>query len=289
MTLFDNIGGVEWLDWHLHLDVVALCLGMLAGYFYAINDLRPQISDAGRVKRSQVISYCAGVLVIYIAAGSPMHDLSEQYLLSVHMTQHLLFTLVAPPLLIVGIPVWLWQALLRDKLVMRVAKVLTNPLVAFGVFNSMIVLTHLPEVVDYSLTHHWFHFFVHVALFGSAMMMWWPILSQVPELPQLAEPYQMAYLFVQSVLPAVIGGFIVFSRTPVYEFYAAAPRIWGISAVEDQQIAAGLMKTITPVILWSFIALAFFRWYAREQAEDKGPSWREVEEELQEMGLSGRQ
>ncbi len=289
MTLFDNIGGVEWLDWHLHLDVVVLCLGMLGGYWYAINDLRPQISDAGRVKRSQVISYCTGVFVIYIAAGSPMHDLSEQYLLTVHMMQHLLFTLVAPPLLIVGIPVWLWQALLRDKPVMRAAKVLTNPLAAFGVFNSMIVLTHLPEVVDYSLTHHWFHFFVHVALFASAMMMWWPILSRVPELPQLAEPYQMAYLFVQSVLPAVIGGFIVFSRTPVYEFYAEAPRIWGISAVEDQQIAAGLMKTITPVILWSFIALAFFRWYAREQAEDKGPSWREVEEELQEMGLSGRQ
>jgi putative membrane protein len=288
VTLINDIGGVEWLDWHLHLDVTLLCLGMLAFYWYAINELRPRISDAGRVKRSQTISFCVGVLVIYIAAGSPMHDLSEQYLLTMHMTQHLLFTLVAPPLLLVGIPAWLWQAAIRGPNVMTVAKFLTHPLVAFGAFNAMIVLTHLPEVVDYSLTHHWFHFFVHVALFSSAMLMWWPILSNVPELPRLAEPYQMAYLFVQSVLPAVIGGFIVFSRTPVYEFYEQAPRVWGISAVEDQQIAAGLMKTFTPVILWSFIAFAFFRWYAREEAESKGPRWREVEEELQEMGLSGR-
>jgi len=288
VTLFNDIGGVGWLDWHLHLDVTLLCLGMLAGYWYAINDLRPRVSDAGRVKRSQIVCFCLGVLVIYIAAGSPVHDLSEQYLLSMHMTQHLLFTMVAPPLLLIGIPAWLWQAALRGDNVMRVARVLTHPLVAFAAFNALIVLTHLPEVVDYSLTHHWFHFVVHVALFGTAMMMWWPILSNVPELPRLAEPYQMAYLFVQSVIPAVIGGFIVFSRTPVYEFYEHAPRVWGISAVEDQQIAAGLMKTFTPVILWSFIAFAFFRWYAREEAESRGPRWREVEEELHEMGLSGR-
>jgi putative membrane protein len=289
LTLLNDIGGLEWLDWHLHLDVTLLCLGMLGFYWYAINELRPRISDAGRVKRSQTISFCLGVLVIYIAAGSPMHDLSEQYLLSMHMTQHLLFTMVAPPLLIIGIPAWLWQAALRGPHVKRVARLLTHPLVAFGAFNAMIVLTHLPEVVDYSLTHHWFHFLVHAALVTTAMMMWWPIVSNVPELPQLAEPYQMAYLFVQSVIPAVIGGFIVFSRTPVYEFYEQAPRIWGINAVEDQQIAAGLMKTFTPVILWSFIAFAFFRWYAREEAESRGgPRWREVEEELQEMGLSGR-
>jgi putative membrane protein len=288
VTLFDNIGGVEWLDWHLHLDVVLLCLGMLAGYWYAINELRPQISDAGRVKRSQTLCFCAGVLVIYIAAGSPMHDLSEQYLLSMHMLQHLLFTMVAPPLLLAGIPGWLWSALLRSDNVLRVAKVIVNPIVAFAVFNSMIVLTHLPNVVDFSLEHHWFHFFVHVALFSSAMMMWWPILSNVPELPRLSEPLQMAYLFVQSLLPAVIGAFLIFSTHAVYDFYGQAPRIWGISAVEDQQIAAGLMKTITPIILWSFIGVAFFRWYAREQAQDQEPRWSEVEEELQEMGLSGR-
>jgi putative membrane protein len=99
----------------------------------------------------------------------------------------------------------------------------------------------------------------------------------------------MAYLFVQSLLPAVIASFITFSRTAVYEFYEQAPRVWGITAVEDQQIAAGLMKTAGSLIIWSFIAVAFFKWYAQEEAESRGPRYRDVEEELRELGLSGRQ
>jgi cytochrome c oxidase assembly factor CtaG len=99
----------------------------------------------------------------------------------------------------------------------------------------------------------------------------------------------MAYLFVQSILPAVIASFITFSATAVYDFYAEAPRIWRISAVEDQQMAGGIMKMTGTLILWSFIGVAFFRWYAKEEAEAQGPAWSEVEEELRELGLSGRQ
>ena len=75
------------------------------------DNLRPHSLTLRRVKRSQVIYYCLGVFTIYAAAGSPIHDISEHYLLSMHMTQHLLFTLVAPPLLLAGIPTWLWEAL----------------------------------------------------------------------------------------------------------------------------------------------------------------------------------
>jgi putative membrane protein len=289
MTISDGLFGVDWLEWHLHLDVLLLCLFLLAGYWYAIEVLRPQISDAGRVKGSQTVLYSLGVLTIYIAAGSPIHDLSENYLMSVHMVQHLLLTLVAPPLLLAGIPGWLWQALLRGPRTLAVAKIVVHPLVAFGVFNFLIVVTHFPSVVDLALREHWFHFLVHAALVSSAMMMWWPVLSNVPELPRLSYPLQMAYLFVQSLLPAVVASFITFSPTAVYEFYEQAPRIWGISAKEDQQIAAGLMKTFGSIIIWSFIAVAFFKWYAKEEAESQGPRFRDVEQELRELGLSGRQ
>ncbi len=282
----ENIGGVWWLDWHLHPDVILVCAALLGAYFYAVYYLRPHISDAGRVKRSQVLYFTLGVLTLYLAAGSPIHDLSEQYLLSVHMIQHLLFTLVAPPLLLAGVPAWVWQALLRSPRVLAAARVAVNPLVAFGVFNFLIVVTHLPHVVDYALTEHWFHFLVHAALVVSATAMWWPVMSNVPELPRLSYPLQMGYLFVQSLLPAVIGSFLTFSRTAAYEFYERAPRIWGIDAVEDQQMGALVMKLLGSIILWSFIAVAFFKWYAREEAESKGPAWSEVEEELKELGLT---
>src|SRR2546427_3539397 len=144
MTLFDNIGGVEWLDWHLHPDVVLLCVTLFGAYFYAINGLRPRLSDAGRVKHSQVVLYLCGVLAIFVATGTPIHDLSEQYLLSVHMVQHLLLTLVAPPLLIAGVPSWLWRAMARGKHVLPGAPIVLHPPGTFGGLNFFILVTLRP-------------------------------------------------------------------------------------------------------------------------------------------------
>lgn len=273
--------------WHAHPDVVLLCVALLAGYFYAITMLRETLSDAGRVKRSQVLLYCSGVLSLYLVAGTPIHDISEQYLLTAHMFQHTVFIMISAPLLLAGIPAWMWQALLRQRGVMPVAKVLTHPIVAFSAFNALQVITHLPEVVNFSLETHWFHFFVHAALVISAMMMWWPILSNVPELPRLSPPLRMAYLFVQSLIPTVVAAFVTFANGVVYDFYAQAPRMWGITAVEDQQIAGGVMKMMGSIILWGFITVIFFQWFAKEERESKGPPWREVEEELDAMGLTG--
>src|SRR2546426_10119387 len=143
MTLFDNIGGVEWLDWRLHPDVVLLCVTLLGAYFYAINVLRPRLSDAGRVKHSQVALYLCGVLAIFIATGTPIHDLSEQYLLSVHMVQHLLLTLVAPPLLIAGVPSWLWRAMLGGGPVLPGMRSGVHPVVAVRGVNLLIVVSQL--------------------------------------------------------------------------------------------------------------------------------------------------
>ncbi len=281
-----HIAGKEWLEWHLHPDVLVLISGMVIAYWYAVVVWRPHIPDAGRVPRLQVFFYFTGVFVIYLAAGSPIHDISEQYLVSAHMTQHLLFTLVAPPLLLAGIPTWLYEALLGGARVKQVARIVFNPLVAIFTFNMMLVLTHLPHVVDYALHEHWFHFGVHAVLVMTAVQMWWPVITKVPGLPQLTYPYQMAYMFVQSLVPSVIGAFITFSTTPVYDFYETAPRIWGISPVEDQQMGAFVMKVVGSLILWGFIGVAFFKWFAKEEAESRGPAWSEVEEELQQLGLS---
>jgi putative membrane protein len=280
-----GVGGPTWLDWSVHIDALLLTGALAYAYYYAVTKLRPVVSDAGRVKRSQIALFSLGLLSLYVAGGTPLHDLGEHYLLTAHMMQHLLFTMAAAPLLVAGTPAWLWQWLLVRPKVMPVARVLTTPLVAFGTFNALLVLTHLPPVVDLALHVGAFHFFVHVALILSAMLMWWPILSPLPQLPRLSEPVQMGYLFLQSILPAVIASFITFADRAVYEFYADAPRIWGITPLDDQQIAGGLMKLIGSIILWTFMTVIFFRWYSREQAAETDPHWDEVEAELQELGL----
>jgi putative membrane protein len=277
-----HIGGHEGLHWTPHADVLVMCFLLEWGYLFAVTQMRGRVSDAGRVKRSQIVLFSLGVVVLYIGGGPPVHDLAEHYLLTAHMLQHVAFTLIAAPLLLAGTPGWLWQALLRIPGTMPIARVLTKPLVAFAVFNAVLLLVHLPSTIDLQQRQHLFHLFVHVLLVGSGLLMWWPILSSLTELPRISYPLQMGYLFVQSLFPAVMASFVTFSDDVVYSFYAQTPRIGGISPIADQQIAGGSMKLVGSIILWSFMAVAFFKWYSQEEAEERGPSWREVEEEVEE-------
>ena len=281
-----HIGGYEWLDWGFHPDVVLLCLVLQGSYVYAVTKLRARISDADRVDRSQVAVFSLGVAVIYAAAGSPLHRLAEEYLVSAHMLQHVLLALVAAPLLLAGTPAWLWQALLRGLGLMRVMRLLTHPLLALAVFNAVLLLVHLPSAIDLQLREGWVHLLAHVVLVGAGLLMWWPVLSRVPEAPRLSYPLQMGYLFLQSLLPSVMASFITFADRTVYAFYAEAPRIWNLSPTGDQQIAGLIMKLLGSLILWSFIAVAFFKWYAREEAGERGPHWQGIEEELGRLGLT---
>lgn len=278
----------SWWHFHLHADILLLCVVLEAGYLYAVTRMRDTVSDAGRVKRRQVATYSLGVLVIWLAAGTQLHDVGEHYLLSAHLFEHALLTLVAAPLLLAGIPSWLWQVPLRWKGVLPVARVAVHPLVVLFVVNMTFVILHLPWFMNEALTVHPVHLLFHVILVATALLMWWPVLSTVPQLPRLNYPAQMAYLFVESLIPTVVASFITFAEDPVYQFYLRVPRLWGFSAIMDQQVAGGIMKLMGGLILWWFIALAFFRWYRDHEAAERGPSWPEVESELEQLGLSSK-
>jgi putative membrane protein len=274
--------------WNLHPDVILLCIVVLVAYFYAVTQLRETLSDGGQVKRSQMALFCGGVFAIYAVSGTPIHELSEQYLLSFHMFQHSVYVLIAAPLLLAGIPGWIFQAAFRIRGVLPVARVITHPIVGILGFNMLLLVTHLPAVVDYALYHHWFHFCVHAALVSSAMCMWWPVLSTVPELPRLPAPLQMGYLFMQSLLPAVLASFITFADGAVYSFYEKAPRTWGMSAETDQQLGGGLMKVMGSVIVWTWITVVFFQWYKHDEAATSDPGRDLPSGELESMGLLPR-
>ncbi|MEX0800547.1 MAG: cytochrome c oxidase assembly protein [Dehalococcoidia bacterium] len=283
-----HILGYQWLDWNFHLDVILLCLVMEAVYLYVVLYLRPVLSDAGRVRRTQALLFSLGVLTIYAASGSPLHDLADHYLMAAHMTQHLLLTMVAAPLLVAGTPGWMWQALLRQPGMMAVGRRITHPVMAIAIFNTALLMFHLPETIELQVEYWWFHLGAHIALVCAGLVLWWPILSQSPELPRVSYPLQMGYLFAQSLLPSVMASFVTFADSVVYSSYADAPRIWGISPIADQQIGGGIMKVGGSLILWAFIGVAFFKWFAQEEAEARGLPWGEVQAELDEMGLTAR-
>lgn len=280
-----HIGGYEWLDWPVQMEVILPLLFVQTAYVYAVTRLRPRLSGAARVKRRQVVLFSLGLLVLYLATGSVLDHLADNYLLSAHMLELVLMTLVAAPLLLSGVPSWLLALPLRSLALTRLARFVTKPLVALAVYNGVLLMTHLPVFYELALRNDGLHFLMHALWLGAGLLLWWPVLSPLPELPRPSYPLQVGYLFLQSLLPAVMASFITFSDRVVYSFYADAPRIWNLSPITDQQIAGGLMKLLGSLILWSFMAVVFFRWYAREEAEAEGPRWEEIEPELQELGL----
>jgi putative membrane protein len=266
--------------WHLHLDVWLLFASVEALYLVALRRRRRSTGSRGASAR-KVTLFSLGVAVLWVGADWPLHDLAERYLYSMHMVQHLLFTLVAPPLLIAGLPDWLLREILRPRAVSRVVRFLTRPLVALIVFNGVLLFSHWPAVVDASVRSEPLHFGLHVLIVASAFVMWWPVMSPLPEMPALPAPGQMLYLFLQSLAPTVPASFLTFGSTPLYPVYASFPRIWGIDALTDQLIAGLTMKLAGGLILWGFIAAIFFRWFAQEQRDGWDTlQWRNFEREI---------
>ena len=269
--------------WHPHPDVWVLIAVLLGGYVWALRHLGPRHAAPGQPAASRLQKACwvTGVLTVWVASDWPVHDLSESFLYSVHMTQHLLITLVAPPLLLLGMPAWLARELLRPPALYRAVRRMARPFPALLLFNGLVVVTHWPTLVDATLHSELLHFSVHAALFVSALLMWAPVTAPLPELRPLAPPGQMLYLFLQSVVPTVPASFLVFAERPIYRFYEHVPRLWSLSAAEDQRMAGLLMKLGGGLLLWLVIAVLFFRWHAAEEENDRqARRWRDLEREL---------
>ena len=269
--------------WTLHPDALAVGLVLQGAYLWALARLGPSAvpPDEPPASRRQVIWFSSGVLVILVASLWPVHDLSERYLLSAHMVQHTLISLVAPPMLLLGMPAWLLRRILAPRPLRAVVRQFTRPFIALVVFNTVIVLTHWPAVMNLMLRHHPLHLVGHLVLFLSATAMWWPVVSPLPEMPTLSYPGRMLYLFLQSIVPTVPASFLTFGTQPLYSFYATAPRIWGVSVLTDQTVAGLIMKLLGGAILWTVLAVVFFKWYVVEQQDGWDElKWRDVERDV---------
>jgi putative membrane protein len=263
--------------WHPHVDVWLLFGSIMAAYVIACRRHAESTGEVTPARRKKL--FLSGMVVLWIGADYPIHDLAERYLYFMHMIQHMLFTFVAPPLLIAGVPAWMLRRFLRPRAVGSSFRFMTRPVLALLVFNGVLLFTHWPAVVTAAVQSQPLHFGLHVLLVTTALAMWWPVMSTLPEYPGLQPPGQMMYLFFQSLAPTIPASFLTFGTHPLYAIYATFPRIWGIGALRDQLMAGLIMKLIGGLILWGFIATIFFRWYAKEQREESAAvPWRPTAE-----------
>jgi putative membrane protein len=204
----------------------------------------------------------AGLAVLFFSLNGPLHDLSDDYLFSAHMVQHLVLTMLVPPLLIAGIPGWMLRPALRIPGVFAVARRISTGPAAFGIFSVAIVGWHLPPLYNMAMVHHPVHIVEHLCFLVAATIMWWPIMSSLPELPRLAYPLQLLYVFLLMLPMTAVSIFITYADTVLYPFYATVPRIWGITALQDQRIGGLIMWIPGGFIFIAVLSVIFFKWVA---------------------------
>lgn len=259
----DSFGEVA--PFHMHLDVIGVLGAMVFLYEYGIRRLAEFHAPRGEpiVTRGQRIAFYSGILSLYIVSTWPVHDVGENSLFMFHMVEHLVFGLIAPPLLITGTPWWLIRLVVKP--ILPVFRLLTKPFVALALFNGMLGLIHAPAVLNLMLESEFAHFALHGVLFLTGILMWWPILGPIPDIPQLPPFLRMGYVFLQSLVPTIPATFLAFAETPLYPVYETFPRLWGISALDDQVMAGLIMKLGAGLLLWGYIAWIWFSWWNEEQ------------------------
>jgi putative membrane protein len=277
------------MSYEPHPEVWVLVVGLLALGRYAVRVVGPKaVRDGGPVvTRRQVGWFVAGILILWLASDWPVHDVAEEHNYFVHMIQHLLLSIVVPPIFLLATPTWLARLIVGRSSVLRR---LAHPVVAGALFNAVAAITHWTVLVNTSVENAPVHYGVHVLVVGSSLLMWLPVCGPLPEL-RLSLPGQMVYLFLMSIVPTVPAAWLTFAEGVVYDAYDHGDQLWGLDAVTDQQIAGLVMKLVAGLYLWGLIVVLFFKWASRNMAANRAGrslserqilTWDDVKHELDE-------
>jgi len=256
---------------HPHFEVWALVGVLIGAWIYAVRVIGPRAVPAGQpvVTRRQVLFFVATMLLLWAASDWPMHDIGENYLYSAHMLQHMMLSYFLPPLAILATPEWLLRLIVGNGRGYTVFRFMTKPVVAALLFNVVVMVTHVPGIVNASGDNAVLHYSLHVLLVSTALLMWMPVIGPFKEL-QMGYAGKMVYLFVQSVIPTVPAGWLTFADGVVYKRYNIPVRVWGIDVINDQQMAGAIMKVGGTLFLWSIIVFMFFRRFGAGFDEEQG-------------------
>jgi putative membrane protein len=249
----------SWLVWSIHPSTV-IGLAVLAGIYL----WRSRHSTAEKpLSMLRRISFFSALFVIFASLNGPIHDLSDTYLFSAHMVQHLLITMLMPPLLIAGVPGWMLRPLLQNRAIAAAARVVTRPIACFAIFNIVIAMWHLPVFYNAAMDNHNIHILEHLMFMAAAVLMWWPLTSQLPELPRLSYPGQMLYCFLMILPMSIVAVYISMADQVLYPAYASAPRITSLSPLDDQLLGGLIMWVPGGMIFMIIMTVIFFKWAAR--------------------------
>lgn len=275
-------------DWTLEPTVVAgLVIAALLygrGVIYSRRH-----GQATRLHWWHILAFYGGLLVIFVALESALDDYAEQ-LLWAHMIQHELLMMVAPVLLLLGMPTLpLWRAIplaaRRSSLqwVMRkrgtrraahaIGRAFSTPAVCFGIFIVTIYVWHLPALYNAALGNTTIHAFQHLCFIWAGLFFWSQVLPWRPGRPRLSYPRRAAYLILGGLASNMLDSVFMFSTGVIYSYYATLPRAPGaVTVLEDQHIAGAIMSVSTTVIGACMAMVMVGLWLQASERLDEAPA-----------------
>lgn len=259
-------------NWPLGLPFALI---LVTAALYALG-LRASASARRRVERRwRAASFGAGLLVLLVALDSPVAAYDDRYF-SVHMTQHVLLMLVAPPLIVLGrpwLPIWKavplgarraiagWLAGARGAAPLRAAGgFLALPLVTWIVANGVMLAWHMPRLYDATVTNVGIHELEHGLFFGTSLLLWVQLIDSPPFHARLDHLQRAVYATGALAVGWILAIVIALAGSPLYAPYAEQGGGQGLSPMGDQQLAAGVLWVPGSIALTVAICINFYLW-----------------------------
>jgi putative membrane protein len=260
---------VNFSAWHLEPSILAGAFLVLILYSYGLVWF-----DAFSPKHFAF--FIAGWLAIFLALASPL-DSAAHRLLSMHMLQHVFLSTIGPPLVLLGLPPTLLRPLLQRQSVREFLSPLVSPVVAGPLFIVNMWFWHIPPIYETALNDLSVHITMHLCFMATGLLYWWPVIQPSTDLGRLSEAGRLLYLFATGLPMELLALLLIASGTVVYSFYSTSQGLWGISPINDQQIAGLIMGALGEIAGFIAITLLFFRFLDREEASEPPPAPRSVD------------
>jgi len=249
------------VTWPFDLTVYAGLLVLFFGHAW----LARSAPDAGR---RHTVYFLAGLATLWIALETPIDTISDGYLDSVHMLQHVLLAFVAPPLMLLG---------LSTSMAARLATIpgvraVTEPIPAQVLSAGVMIAWHLPPLYDATLYNEELHVVEHLMFIASGLLLFWPIIDSTSGQARwrMSPGAKLVYMLLATIPQDGVALALIFSREPFYEFYTRVPRlIDGFTPLIDQTIAGAVLMIFGKVTLAIAVLVVFFRWFGAERRSDQ--------------------